>query len=62
MVRLHAASVGGTSSIPVWGTKIPHATWLKDFKKEEEEKNKQTNIRNETDGIPLQILEIYQGQ
>ena len=41
MVRVHAASVGGTSSFPVWGTKIPHATWLKDFKKEEEEKNKQ---------------------
>ena len=26
-LRLHASSAGGVGSIPVWETKIPHATW-----------------------------------
>ena len=26
-LRLHASNAGGESSIPSWGTKIPHAAW-----------------------------------
>ena len=26
-LRLHASSAGDMSSMPGWGTKIPHATW-----------------------------------
>ena len=30
---LHASTAGGTSSIPGWGVKTPHATWWPKKKK-----------------------------
>ena len=34
-LRLHASTVGGTGSIPGWGTKILHAAWCSQKKKNE---------------------------
>ena len=34
-LRFHAFIAGGTSSIPGWGTKIPHAAWCGQKKKKQ---------------------------
>ena len=37
-LRLHASTARGTSVVPGWGTKIPHAVWHSQKKKKKERK------------------------
>ena len=38
-LRLHASTAGGTSLIPGWGAKIPHASWCSKKKKKKKKKD-----------------------
>ena len=58
MVKTLPSNAGGVGSTPVWGTKIPHASWPKKKKKQKKNKKKKKK-KKKTESILLKIQERF---